>query len=252
MKRRNRGLVFVLAAMVSSSMTALATSKTSDLKLQVEAQDKLFHAKVGEMVIVRVEDGVATLEGTVESVGRKSIASKQVKKVDGISRVEEKIEVRAGMDDARVLAEAGKQIRRYSFYTIFDHIALGVRDGNLTLTGFALHPWRKEDVGRIVAMVPGVRTVTNSIEVLPVSPMDSEVRLRVARAIYADPTLSKYAIQANPPIHIVVKNGNVTLSGVVHSTIEKALAERAARFAATFFNLDNQLQVELEMAKARS
>jgi hyperosmotically inducible protein len=99
-------------------------------------------------------------------------------------------------------------------------------------------------------MVQGVKEVENNLEVLPLSPFDSAVRRQIAMAIYGNPIFSRYAIQALPPIHIVVKNGNVTLVGYVHDEVEKAMAYSAARFAATYFDLKNQLIVETAQAKA--
>ncbi len=114
----------------------------------------------------------------------------------------------------------------------------------LVVRGQVTQPWRRADVGRILEMVPGVRSLENEVEVLPLSGMDDSIRRQVAAAIYRNPVLSRYGVRANPPIHIIVKNGNVVLTGFVHTTLEKSVAERAARFAATYFSLENQLQVE--------
>ena len=98
-------------------------------------------------------------------------------------------------------------------------------------------------------MVPGVREVENDVEVLPLSPFDDEVRMRIARAIFRDPSLFRYMMQANPSIHIVVKNGNVVLTGVVANELDRMLAEREARFAATYLGLSNKLVVETAMVR---
>src|SRR5437870_5729380 len=111
--------------------------------------------------------------------------------------------------DADVAAKAAHEIRMYSRYTIWDNINLRVRDGNLELMGQVSQPFKKQDLQRIVQRVPGVTSVTNELEVLPVSFNDDNLRIRVARAIYRDPALSRYAIQAVPPIHIIVNNGRV-------------------------------------------
>jgi len=158
----------------------------------------------------------------------------------------------SSITDDKILLEAGRQIRRYAFYSIFDNVLLEARDGRVVVSGEVMHPWRSKDIERIVLRISGVRSVENRLEVLPLSPFDDEIRYRVARAIYKDPGLQRYGIQANPPIHIVVRNGNVTLTGVVHTLLEKALAERAARFAATYFGLENKLLVETEMRRAAS
>jgi hyperosmotically inducible protein len=242
-----------LLVLTFGSLTVMADSSSGDARIQAVAQDKLFHARVGDNVAVRVEEGVATLDGAVDSIGQKERAVKEVWKVEGVTQITDKLRVEAaGADDSVILKEASRRIRKYAFYSIFDNVDLSSKDGMVVLKGQVTQPWRRADIARIVEMVPGVRAMENSLEVLPVSPFDDEIRLRVARAIYREPGLSRYSIQAYPPIHIVVKNGNVRLTGVVNNAVEKALAERAARFAATYFGLENNLLVESEMNRARS
>jgi len=242
-----------LLVLAFGSLTVMAASNSGDARIQAVAQDKLFHARVGDNVAVRVEEGVATLDGAVDSIGQKERAVKEVWKVGGVTQITDKLRVEAaGADDNLILNEASRRIRRYAFYSIFDNVELLSKDGMVVLKGQVTQPWRRADIARLVEMVPGVRGLENSLEVLPVSPFDDQIRLRVARAIYREPGLSRYGIQANPPIHIVVKNGNVMLTGVVNNAVEKALAERAARFAATYFGLENKLLVETEMNRARS
>ena len=105
-------------------------------------------------------------------------------------------------------------------------------------------PFKKADLGRIAQRISGVRSVTNQIEVLPTSFFDDRIRLAVARAIYRDPVLSRYAIQAVPPIHIIVDNGHVTLEGVVNSPMEKNVAGIRASQGLSFGQVTNNLQVE--------
>ncbi len=254
--RRNRlglGVLTGVLVLVLGSLTAWAASNSDDARLQSLAQDKLFHAKVGEKVVVRVEDGIATLEGTVDSAGQRERAVKEVWKVTGITQITDKLGVEyTGANDSVILKEAGRRVRGYAFYSIFDNVELASENGHVVLTGQVTQPWRREDIARLVAMVPGVRALENNLEVLPLSPFDDEIRLRVARAVYREPGLVRYGIQSYPPIHIVVKNGNVMLTGIVNNPVEKALAERAARFAATYFSLENRLLVETEMKQAKS
>lgn len=229
---------------------ALADTGSRDAQLLALGQEKLAHAKVGEKVELRVANAAATLSGTVDSVALKERASREIMKVPGIVTVVNNLQVAAaaGGDD-KLLGRIAHEIRLYSYYTIFDNIEASSDGGKVQLKGQVLEPWRKTDIGRIVAQTPGVNEVENDLEVLPLSPFDSELRRRIAGAIYRDPILFRYAIQALPPIHIIVKNGNVTLVGYVHDEVEKATASRAARFAATYFDLNNQLQVETALAK---
>lgn len=153
-------------------------------------------------------------------------------------------------DDA-IAAKLAKEIRTYSRYTIWDNINLSVKDGNVELMGQVSQPFKKKDLERIAQRVPGVASVTNTLQVLPLSPFDDDIRIRVARAIYRDPALSRYAIQAVPPIHIVVNNGQVTLEGVVNNELEKTVAfHRASSAGLSLGAVVNNLRVENAKPKA--
>jgi hyperosmotically inducible protein len=106
-------------------------------------------------------------------------------------------------------------------------------------------PWKKVDLGRLVERLPGVESVTNNLKVLPTSSFDDELRIRIARAIFRDPVLSRYAMQVVPPIHIIVENGRVKLEGVVNSEMEKNVAGvRASTAGMSFGSVENNLRVE--------
>lgn len=147
--------------------------------------------------------------------------------------------------DSGVAAKAAREIRMYPRYTIWDNINLRVQDGNVELIGQVSQPFKSRDLERLMQGVPGVSSVTNRLEVLPLSFFDDELRIRVARAIYRDPTLSRYAIQAVPPIHIIVNNGHVTLEGVVNNELEKTVAfMRASSAGLSLGAVENRLRVE--------
>jgi hyperosmotically inducible protein len=153
--------------------------------------------------------------------------------------------------DAEIAAKAAHEVRMYPRYSIWDNIDLRVADGALELTGQVSQPYKKEDLQRLMQRVPGVASVTNEIEVLPVSFTDDNLRMRLARAIYRDPVLSRYAIQAIPPIHIIVKNGRVTLEGVVSTEMEKNVAGiRASSAGLSFGPVQNNLRVENSKSKS--
>jgi hyperosmotically inducible protein len=147
--------------------------------------------------------------------------------------------------DTQIAAKVAHEMRMYSRYTIWDNIAVRVREGDVELTGQVSQPFKKADLGRLAQRVPGVRSVTNQLEVLPTSFFDDRLRLQIARAIYRDPVLSRYAIQAVPPIHIIVDNGHVTLEGVVNNEMEKNVAGiRAGQAGLSFGQVTNNLRVE--------
>ncbi|MEP7367962.1 MAG: BON domain-containing protein, partial [Acidobacteriota bacterium] len=105
-------------------------------------------------------------------------------------------------------------------------------------------PTLKSSAGRVAARVPGVEQVVNEIEVLPLSPFDNGIRLRVARAVYGQSALNRYALGANPPIRIIVKNGEVTLEGIVNNTMDRNIANIAANGVPGVFKVTNHLRVE--------
>jgi hyperosmotically inducible periplasmic protein len=153
--------------------------------------------------------------------------------------------------DPEIAAKAAREIRMYSRYTIWDNVKLAVRDGSLELLGHVSQPFKKADLERLALRVPGVTSVTNRLQVLPTSFHDDELRVQVARAIYGHPAFTRYAIQAVPPIHIIVNNGEVTLEGVVNNELEKNLAyHRASGAGLSFGKVVNNLQVENAKPKA--
>jgi hyperosmotically inducible protein len=130
--------------------------------------------------------------------------------------------------DQQLALDISREINRYTRLTIFDDVSGRVDNGVVTLTGKVTMPFKRQDLGRRVGEVRGVREVLNQIDVLPVSTFDEELRYRIARAIYRNPSFWRYASMVNPPIHIIVEHGRVTLTGVVHSDVERALARSLA------------------------
>ncbi len=143
------------------------------------------------------------------------------------------------------------EILMYPYYTIWDDVNFQVAGGQVELEGAVNQPYKKDDIQRLVSKVPGVISVTNELKVLPLSNMDDRLRLQVARAIYRDPALTRYAIQAIPPIHIIVENGHVTLTGTVSTEMEKQIAGlRASGVGLAFGPVVNNLQVEHPSSKS--
>jgi hyperosmotically inducible protein len=149
--------------------------------------------------------------------------------------------------DLQIFRDISKQVNRYTQFTIFDNVEASVDRGRVVLTGAVTMPFKKDDLERRVRGVDGVLSVDNRIEVLPVSQFDDELRFRISRAIYGNSAFWNYAAMANPPIHIVVNRGRVTLTGVVQSNVERMLARSLATgFAA--FEVKNELKTDEEVA----
>jgi len=210
-------------------------------------KDHLFHAHVFQhgQVQVAFDNGVATLSGTLDNLGTKLDAERVTRKVEDVTKVVNNITVHAeDVTPRQILEEARKEIVTYPFFTIFDNVVLEAQGEKLIVTGQVTEPVKKEDIGHFLSHVKGVAELENDLEVLPTSVWDDQLRLAIARAIYHDSYFLQYANQALPSIHIIVKNGNVTLEGVVANEVDRAKAENDARFAATFFSLTNNLRVE--------
>ena len=153
--------------------------------------------------------------------------------------------------DLQIFRDISNQVNRYTQFTIFDNIEASVTQGQVVLTGAVTMPYKKSDIERRVREVAGVVEVENRIEVLPVSQFDDELRFRIARAIYSNSAFWNYAAMANPPIHIVVNRGRVTLAGVVQNNVERMLARSLATGFAAFdvkndLKTDDEAQAELE------
>ena len=130
--------------------------------------------------------------------------------------------------DGEVFRAISDQVNRYTQFTIFDNVEADVTNGRVVLNGAVTMPFKRDDIERRVRGVDGVTAIDNRIEVLPVSTQDDELRYRIARAIYGNSAFWNYAAMANPPIHIIVKNGHVTLVGVVSNNVERTLARSLA------------------------
>jgi hyperosmotically inducible protein len=144
----------------------------------------------------------------------------------------------------RIAREVRHELVMLPYYGVFDNLAYQVNGSTVTLLGQVTRPTLKSDAERAVKGIEGVDKVVNKIEVLPLSPMDDKIRLAVYRAIYSDPALDRYALRAVPPIHIIVKNGNVTLDGAVASQADKNIAGIRANGVPGVFSVRNELQVE--------
>jgi hyperosmotically inducible protein len=158
--------------------------------------------------------------------------------------------------DYRIFKAAASRVMSYTQFSIFDDVRASVDSGVVTLTGKVTMPYKRNDIERRIAGVEGVRQVVNRIDVLPVSIFDDELRHRIARAIYSNPSFWHYAAMANPPIHIVVDRGRVTLTGTVLNEVERMLARSIATgFGAlevkNELRTDAEVQAELEQMARR-
>jgi hyperosmotically inducible periplasmic protein len=155
----------------------------------------------------------------------------------------------ADRKDFQILKDVATNVQRYTQFTIFDDISASVKDGVVTLQGKVTMPYKHQDVAKRVAKIDGVKSVNDEVTVLPVSQFDNELRYRIARSIYNNSNFWNYAIMPNPPIHIIVENGRVTLTGVVQSNVDRMLARSlATQFGA--FSVTNALKTDAEVRES--
>jgi osmotically-inducible protein OsmY len=144
----------------------------------------------------------------------------------------------------RITKEVRHELIMLPYYDVFDNLAYRVDGEKVTLFGQVTRPTLKSDAENVVRKIEGVKTVDNQIEVLPLSPNDDRVRRAAYRAIFSKAPLQRYQLGAVPPIHIIVKNGTITLEGVVANEGDKNIAEIAAKGVHGAFSVKNNLRVE--------
>ncbi len=144
----------------------------------------------------------------------------------------------------RIARQVRHELVMLPYYSVFDNFTYKIDGSKVTIAGQVTRPTLRSAAERVVKRIEGISEVANTIEVLPVSSSDDRIRTTVFRAIYYHPVLSRYAIQSVPPIHIIVKNGDVTLEGVVRDSAEKDIAGVQANGVAGVFSVVNRLVVE--------
>jgi hyperosmotically inducible protein len=144
----------------------------------------------------------------------------------------------------RIEREVRHQLVMLPYYSVFDNLEFKVEGDSVTLMGQVTRPALKSDAESAVKSIEGVERVVNQIEALPLSPNDDRIRRDEFRAIFGFPSLNRYAIQAVPSIHIIVKNGHVTLEGVVANAGDKNIAGIQANGVPGVFSVTNNLRVE--------
>lgn len=228
---------------------AVHSQAPADAQIQSEVQHALGNKHFSN-VHAQVQNGIVTLTGTVGVYSEKEQADRKVHHIKEVRAVRNMIEVggngETGVDDERLrqkLAEALTYDRVGYGTTPFNNIELGVRNGVVTLRGTVYGPADKDSALSLVENTKGVRDVIDELEVAPVSPMDDQIRLAEARAIYGYGPLQRYALDPAKTIRITVVNGHVTLNGVVDSKADRDMANIRANGVPGVFSVTNNLQV---------
>jgi hyperosmotically inducible periplasmic protein len=263
-KRSNRTVLLtaaLAAALLSLPQISLAAASGAGAKsfaaddsgAASDAQSKLNKSQF-KNVKVDVQNGVATLTGTVDLYEYKVDADKRIHKIKGVTAVRNDIEVAGpSVSDQELQAKLGEKLAydRVGYGNVFNAITLNVQNGVVTLGGHARTDVDKDSALALVSTYPGVKEVNSDIQVDPVSIMDDQTRLAVARAVYGYPSLNKYAIDPAKTIRISVQNGHVELYGVVDSQGDKDTAFIRANAVPGVFSVKNYLQVANQPAEGQ-
>ena len=246
----NRLALAVLLAGVSLPAMAQTNHQQKqsarDQQVQTIATAELREKDKFRGVSASVEDGIVTLAGTVELFIDKENAEKRVRKVKNVDGVKNHIQISGKeVTDAELRETLANKLRydRVGYGIVFNNLTVGVENGAVTIGGKVRdYPDRSSAIA-IVETTPGVKDVTDEIDVASVSNFDDELRVRLARAIYGHSGLQKYALDPQAPIRIVVENGNVELAGVVLNEFDRQIVYIQANSVPGVFSVKNKLMV---------
>ena len=233
-------IVFMFANPALTAQGGLA----ADQQLKARVEQRLSDRRVRGIKVAAVREGTITLEGAVPSVGAKQDLIADILKVDGVKEIVSELTIAKAENDQRLADRVADQMRRSTYFTVFDEVQIGVDNGVVTLTGYVTQPIKSEDLARRASHVDGARDFVNKLEVLPASGADDRLRAVIANTLYRDPAFSNYASQAVPPVHIIVRNSSVLLTGVVNSEVERRQAENIVRHIPGIIGVQNALRVE--------
>jgi osmotically-inducible protein OsmY len=223
-----------------------------DQQIQQEVAKELKKHNWAKDIRASVEDGIVTLDGSVPLYSDKVKAYEKIHDKDRVQGVRNQIAVAGqSVPDAELRDKLAEKLRYDRVYrgVVFNNFELGVSNGVVTISGQARTPTDAASALSIVENTTGVKAVVDEVKVLPTSLMDDETRIRVARAVYGQPSLQKYAMDPQAPIRIVVDNGHVTLYGVVDNAMDKQIAEMNAKQVPNVFSVTDKLVVADQQAK---
>jgi hyperosmotically inducible periplasmic protein len=239
-----------IAAAVLFGMSAWAQNSSVgtgryDQQIQQEVTKLLQSKGKWSGITASTDDGIVTLQGTAKLLVDKIDASRKVDKQEHVQGVRNHVDVEGNVPDQQLQEKLADKLRydRVGYGIAFNALGLNVQNGVVTVNGDVRDYPARDSALSIIETTPGVKDVVDNINVLPTSPMDDDIRLRVARAIYGNEVLSRYANDPAKPIRIIVDNGHVTLYGVVDSQADKQIAEMQARSVPNVFSVDNKLVV---------
>jgi hyperosmotically inducible protein len=217
-----------------------------DSQIQADVH-KALDKKEYRDVTASVHGSDVMLSGTVDLYAEKDDLDRRVHHVKHVKGVDNEVRIAgASMDDTALRDKLAKGLAydRVGYGTTpFNAVTIGVQNGVVTLGGTVYGPADKASALGLVENTPGVKDVVDNVQVAPLSPMDDRLRVTLARTIYGDPQLLKYAYNPDKPIRIMVINGNVTLQGLVDNKMDRDIAGLRANTVPGVFKVTNDLQI---------
>jgi len=191
---------------------------------------------------VSVSSGVAMVSGTIATLWLKEETISRTRKVPGVTSLVLELTIPRAESDEKLVKDVTDKIQHYERFTVYDDFQGSVKNGVVYLGGAVTEPKKLEDVIERVSKIRGVQAIDNKVVVLPPNQSDDRLRVAIATAIYRNPDFERYSM-TNPPIHVIVNNGHVTLIGYVRNEIEKRKAHEAAQFINGVLALDDRVKV---------
>ena len=195
---------------------------------------------------VTVSGGVIMLSGTVSSLWLKEETINRALKVPGRTELQSDITINRAESDEKLAAEVVKRITSYDRFTVYDDFQGRVKNGVVFMSGAVTEEKKLTDIVERVAKIKGVQAIENKVTVLPTNRSDDALRVAIANAIYRNPEFENYSM-ANPPIHVIVNNGYVTLTGIVRSEVEKIKAHESAASVFGSIKIDDRVRLAKEV-----
>jgi hyperosmotically inducible protein len=244
---RNLSLLIVTALFAISmwaQSSAVGTGRY-DQQIQQDVMKVLQSKDKWKGITAATDDSIVTLNGSAKVLIDKLDAGKKVDKIEHVQGVRNHVQVESNVPDEQLRQHLSDKLRydRVGYGIAFNAISLNVQNGVVTLGGNVRDYPARDSALAIAETTSGVKEVVDNINVLPTSPLDDDIRIRVARAVYGNSSLSKYALDPQKPIRIVVENGHVTLFGVVDSQMDKQIAVQQAKSVPNVFSVDDKLMV---------
>ena len=243
------GLTAGLLALVLAAPGAAANGADDALRQAVERR-LAERAEVADRVDVTVRDGDVSLAGALATLWDKEWAVDRTRRTDGVGNVMSELTIGRPETDKELGNAVGQAIVRYPYYSVFDYVDVTVENGVVTLRGdVTATPDKPADLYERIAKVRGVQAIVDELEVLSPAIGDERLRHRLARELFGHSQFDRYLGLA-PRLSIIVRNGYVTLKGVVYDQADRILAESIARRTYGVVRVRNELQTRQELLAA--